>query len=116
MSAAAAARGMIADIQGGIGEAMPFESGRFDTVVTTFTLCSVDDQMRVLKEIKRVLKPGGRLPQIDAGPDHLRELRAIIYPTLKPERPADACDPAGFTRLADETLRYPIELTSADRS
>ena len=57
--AAAAARGMDADIQGGVGEAMPFESGRFDTVVTTFTLCSVADQAVVLGEIRRVLKPGG---------------------------------------------------------
>ena len=57
--AAAAARGMEADIRGGVGEAMPFESGRFDTVVTTFTLCSVADQAAVLGEIRRVLKPGG---------------------------------------------------------
>jgi 23S rRNA (guanine745-N1)-methyltransferase len=33
-------------------------------------------------------KPGGLLLQVDAGPDHLRELREIIYPSLKPERPA----------------------------
>ncbi|WP_137871424.1 class I SAM-dependent methyltransferase [Sphingopyxis sp. 2PD] len=57
--AAAQARGMAADIQGGVGEAMPFESGRFDTVVTTFTLCSVADQAAVLAEIRRVLKSGG---------------------------------------------------------
>ncbi|PKP87376.1 MAG: SAM-dependent methyltransferase [Alphaproteobacteria bacterium HGW-Alphaproteobacteria-17] len=57
--AAAQARGMDADIQGGVGEAMPFENGRFDTVVTTFTLCSVADQAAVLAEIRRVLKPGG---------------------------------------------------------
>ena len=57
--AAAQARGMVADIQGGVGEAMPFESDRFDTVVTTFTLCSVADQAAVLAEIRRVLKPGG---------------------------------------------------------
>ena len=57
--AAAAAHGMAADIVGGFGEAMPFESGRFDTVVTTFTLCSVTDQAAVLAEIRRVLKPGG---------------------------------------------------------
>lgn len=57
--AAAQARGMDADIQGGVGEAMPFESDRFDTVVTTFTLCSVADQAAVLAEIRRVLKPGG---------------------------------------------------------
>lgn len=57
--AAAAARGIDADIRGGVGEAMPFESGQFDTVVTTFTLCSVGDQAAVLSEIRRVLKPGG---------------------------------------------------------
>lgn len=57
--AAAAARGIDADIRGGIGEAMPFESASFDTVVTTFTLCSVSDPAAVLGEIRRVLKPGG---------------------------------------------------------
>ena len=57
--AAAQARGMVADIQGGVGEAMPFGGARFDTVVTTFTLCSVADQAAVLAEIRRVLKPGG---------------------------------------------------------
>ena len=57
--AAAQARGMDADIQGGVGEAMPFADARFDTVVTTFTLCSVADQAAVLAEIRRVLKPGG---------------------------------------------------------
>jgi ubiquinone/menaquinone biosynthesis C-methylase UbiE len=57
--AAAQARGIAADIKGGVGEAMPFESDRFDTVVTTFTLCSVADQAAVLAEIRRVLKPGG---------------------------------------------------------
>jgi ubiquinone/menaquinone biosynthesis C-methylase UbiE len=57
--AAAQARGMAADIQGGVGEAMPFADALFDTVVTTFTLCSVADQAAVLAEIRRVLKPGG---------------------------------------------------------
>ena len=57
--AAAAARGMAADIQGGVGEAMPFADASFDTVVTTFTLCSVADQGAVLAEIRRVLRPGG---------------------------------------------------------
>jgi ubiquinone/menaquinone biosynthesis C-methylase UbiE len=39
--AAAQAHGIDADIRGGVGEAMPFGDGQFDTVVTTFTLCSV---------------------------------------------------------------------------
>src|SRR3546814_19322680 len=57
--AAEQARGSDAEIRGGVGEAMPFDSGRYDTVVTTFTLCSVADQAAVLAEIRRVLKPGG---------------------------------------------------------
>jgi len=56
---AAQARGIDADIRGGIGEAMPFGDAMFDTVVTTFTLCSVTEQAAVLAEIRRVLKPGG---------------------------------------------------------
>ncbi len=67
----------------------------------------------VYAEFARVLKPGGLLLQVDAGPDHLRELREIIYPSLKPERPADLQTPAGFSRLPTQTLRFPIELTSA---
>ena len=33
----------------------------FDTVVASLVLCSVDDQARALAEIRRLLKPGGRL-------------------------------------------------------
>lgn len=42
------------------GESLPFESERFDTVVTSLTLCSVGDPDRVLAEVRRVLRPRGR--------------------------------------------------------
>lgn len=42
-------------------EDLPFEDDSFDTVVSTLVLCGVDDQARSLREIKRVLRPGGRL-------------------------------------------------------
>ena len=45
----------------GSAEEIPAEDGSFDTVVSTFTLCSVDDIDKVLEEIHRVLKPGGKL-------------------------------------------------------
>jgi 23S rRNA (guanine745-N1)-methyltransferase len=64
----------------------------------------------VYAEFARVLKPGGVLLQVDSGPDHLRELREIIYPTLKPERTAEAPIPAGFQRLATETVRFSLAL------
>ena len=69
----------------------------------------------VYAEFARVLKPGGLLVQVDAGPDHLRELREIIYPTLKPERTAEMRTPDGFGRLPTETVRFAIELSSPEQ-
>jgi SAM-dependent methyltransferase len=42
-------------------EELPFEDDSFDTVVSTLVLCSVRDQDKSLAEIRRVLKPGGKL-------------------------------------------------------
>jgi SAM-dependent methyltransferase len=41
------------------GECLPFEAGRFDCVVTTWTLCTIGDPASALHEMRRVLKPGG---------------------------------------------------------
>lgn len=41
----------------GTGEQLPFEDGSFDTVVCTYTLCSVSDHRTALAELRRVLKP-----------------------------------------------------------
>ncbi len=60
----------------------------------------------VYGEFARVLKPGGQIVQIDAGPDHLRELREIIYPVLKPERQTAPAVPPGFALAASENIRY----------
>ena len=43
------------------GEDIPLESGRFDTAVVTYTLCTVSDPERSLREVLRVLKPNGQL-------------------------------------------------------
>jgi ubiquinone/menaquinone biosynthesis C-methylase UbiE len=42
-------------------EDLPFEDDSFDVAVCTLVLCTVDDQPRALRELRRVLKPGGRL-------------------------------------------------------
>jgi ubiquinone/menaquinone biosynthesis C-methylase UbiE len=51
----------------GDAEALAFDRGRFDSVVATYTLCSVRSVPRVLAEIRRVLAPDGRLILIEHG-------------------------------------------------
>ena len=69
----------------------------------------------VYPEFARVLKPGGLLIMIDAGPDHLRELREIIYPTLKTPAPPNDQAPPGFSLLQRESLSCRIELDSQEQ-
>ena len=49
-------------------EDLPFEDSTFDVAVSTLVLCGVDDQPRALRELRRVLRPGGQLLFIE----HLR--------------------------------------------
>lgn len=44
-----------------VAEMMPFEDASFDTVLLTFTLCSVSDPLQALREMRRVLAADGRL-------------------------------------------------------
>lgn len=53
--------GLQVEILAGVAEDLPFEAASFDSVVCTFTLCSVHSPERALAEARRVLKPGGRL-------------------------------------------------------
>ena len=46
-------------------EHLGFPDNSFDYVITTFTLCSIPDSLRALKEIRRVLKPSGELIAIE---------------------------------------------------
>ena len=48
-------------------EHLPFEDERFDTVVSTFTLCSIPDVVHALGEVRRVLKPGGQFLFLEHG-------------------------------------------------
>lgn len=82
---------------------LPVESRSLDCVLCMFGF-------PVYAEFLRVLKPGGLLVQVDSGPDHLRELREIIYPTLKAERADEGGVPSGFEKMATDTVRYSLAL------
>jgi ubiquinone/menaquinone biosynthesis C-methylase UbiE len=49
------------------GEQLPFNEAAFDCLVSTFTLCSVENVVQALGEIRRVLKPGGRFLFLEHG-------------------------------------------------
>jgi ubiquinone/menaquinone biosynthesis C-methylase UbiE len=57
----AASNGSPAEVVQAPAEALPFPDDSFDTAVTTLALCTVEDQDRAIGELRRVLRPGGRL-------------------------------------------------------
>ena len=63
------ARGVIMPIRflEASAEAIPLDQNSVDTVVTTWTLCSIPQAATALVEIRRVLRPGGRLLFVEHG-------------------------------------------------
>jgi ubiquinone/menaquinone biosynthesis C-methylase UbiE len=55
------AAGLEVQLVGLSAEKLPLADASFDSVVSTFTLCTIPDPVAALKEIRRVLAPGGRL-------------------------------------------------------
>jgi len=66
-------------LQQGDAQALPFSDGTFDTVVCAFALCSIPDDRRAVAEMKRVLRPGGRLLLIDHVPSTTQLWRGIQW-------------------------------------
>lgn len=86
---------------------LPVVSGSLDCVLLLFGF-------PVYAEFARVLKPDGLLVQIDTGEQHLRELREVIYPSLKPPREGEPPLPEGFSLLQERAVRFKIELESQE--
>jgi ubiquinone/menaquinone biosynthesis C-methylase UbiE len=67
-------------------EEIPLADKSADTVLVTYTLCTIPDAVRALKGMRRVLKPGGRLIFCEHGkaPDEsVRKWQDRITPTWK---------------------------------
>ena len=50
-----------AELRQGVGEKLPLKDAMADTVVVTYAFCTIPEPAKALDEIRRVLKPGGRL-------------------------------------------------------
>lgn len=62
------------EVVDGVAERLPLPDGSVDTVVSCLVLCSVPDQGEALAEVRRVLRPGGRLLFWE----HVRSDRAAV--------------------------------------
>jgi SAM-dependent methyltransferase len=49
------------------GQSLPFDDDSFDSALSTWTLCTIPDVSRALSEIRRVLRPGGKLHFLEHG-------------------------------------------------
>jgi 23S rRNA (guanine745-N1)-methyltransferase len=79
----------------------PVESTSVDIVLCVFGFQSFEG-------FRKILKPGGKVILVEPGPDHLRELREIIYTEVKKSDPQDlSCVEAmGFSMLDRQTLQF----------
>ncbi len=100
-------------------EDLPFEDDSFDVAVSTLVLCTVDDQPRALRELRRVLRPGGRLlfmehvrsddERLARWQDRLVPLNTRLVCGCHPNRPTlDGIRAAGFevTQLEHDTIPH----------
>lgn len=66
---------------------LPFPDAHFDTVVATFVFCSVPDPILGLRELKRVLVPGGKLLLMEhvlSTRPVLRRIMRLLNPMVRP--------------------------------
>jgi ubiquinone/menaquinone biosynthesis C-methylase UbiE len=99
-------------------ERLPLPDGQFDTVVSTLVLCTVPDPLRALREVWRVLKPGGQLlflehvrsddPKVAKWQDRLNGINRIVAHGCNCNRSTlDVIKQAGFTIRALEKGEIP---------
>jgi len=93
----------LVEVVGGRAEELPFADGSFDTAVSVFALCTVDDPAAALAELRRVLTPGGRMLLLEHV--HLpwqpgRRLQSLAAPSWAAM--------AGGCRIDRDTLRSAV--------
>jgi ubiquinone/menaquinone biosynthesis C-methylase UbiE len=96
--------GMEVDLREGDAQDLPFPGGSFDTVVCTLSLCNVPDDRKAVAEMKRILRPGGRLLLLD----HIRAASGLGRAVQK------ALEFVWVRLEGEHLLRRPLEHAKAE--
>jgi ubiquinone/menaquinone biosynthesis C-methylase UbiE len=107
------------EVREGIAEDLPAEDAAFHAAVAVLVLCSVADQHAALREIRRILRPGGQLrflEHVRASTPALRSVQRLLDATIWPalaggchtgRDTATAIKQAGFAIDHLEPFRFP---------
>jgi ubiquinone/menaquinone biosynthesis C-methylase UbiE len=99
----------------GSAEQDPFADAVFDTIVMTWTLCSIPNPIAALTEMRRVLRPGGRLIFVEHGlSPEIRTARWQHWLTPYWKRISGGCH---LDRKTDDLIRragFQIEAVETD--
>jgi len=112
--------GGVIEVRDGVAERLPAPDGAFDAAVATLVLCSVADQRAALREIRRVVRPGGQfrfIEHVQAGTPGLRRVQRVLDATVWPllcggchvnRDTVGAIAGAGFTVTQSGAFRFPV--------
>jgi len=98
----ARARFPVERIERDAADPLPFPAATFDTITSTWTLCSIDRLRAALLELRRVLKPRGSLLFLEHGRSD-RRLAAAVQDALNPLQNVVACG-CNLNRRIDEEI------------
>ncbi|NYJ36764.1 ubiquinone/menaquinone biosynthesis C-methylase UbiE [Nocardiopsis aegyptia] len=107
----AARAGIPITVVDGLAEALPLPDASVDAVVATLVLCSVPDQDRALREVRRVLRPGGRLcflEHVRAATPGARRVQRLLDATIGP-RLLGGCHSGRDTLAAIEAAGFALD-------
>jgi phosphatidylethanolamine/phosphatidyl-N-methylethanolamine N-methyltransferase len=118
--------GLGVDLREADAQALPFPDASFDTAIGTFVFCSVPDPMLGLRELRRVLVPGGQLLLVEhvlSTRPRLRRLMRALNPFVVrlmganiDRETVENVRHAGFIDIYDENKRLDIVKVIAGRT